>query len=326
MIDTSARLLRLLSVLQGRRFWRGPELAARVEVTPRTLRRDIDRLRRLGYRIESTGGPGGGYQLGKGTEMPPLLLTGDEGVAVALALRVAADSFQKLGDTVVSVLVKLEQLLPKNLRRRVGALEAATVSIAGRRSDLDPNVLTTVAAACRDCERLRFGYRDQSGKRSQRHVEPIKVVHASSRLWYLVAWDLEREALRIFRIDRITHEPRIGDRFVPRNQPEDVEVFVAESIAQAPKGLRACVRLHAHAKDMAAQVPCWAGEIQPEDDEHCLFYTRASSLEYLLCNLVVLGVDFELIEPMELAPKLREVGQRLTRAGRLSASEPAPAP
>ncbi len=314
MLDTSARLLRLLSVLQGRRFWRGPELAARVEVTPRTLRRDIDRLRQLGYHIESTGGPGGGYQLGKGTEMPPLLLTGDEGVAVALALRVAADSFHKLGDTLVNVLVKLEQLLPKNLRRRVSALEAATFSMSGRRSDLDPNILTTVAAACRDCETLRFGYRDQEGRRSKRHVEPLRVVHAATRQWYLVAFDLDRDALRTFRIDRITSDPKPGNRFLPRARADEVEAFVARSISHKPYGIQATFRLAVSAPEIKQKLPSWAGEIEAVDDHTCLLHTGASSVEYLLCNLVMTGCDFELVEPAALAPALRRFGERLLQA------------
>jgi len=232
-------------------------------------------------------------------------------VALAVALRGAADSFHRLNDTVVGVLVKLEQLLPKPLRRRVGALEAATVSMAGRRSDLDPHVLTTIAAACRDRTSLRFTYVDQHGAQTRRHVEPLKVVHAPSRQWYLVAWDLKRESLRLFRIDRVSGEPRPGARFVPRNQPEDIEAFVTRGISHQPSRVQLCVRLQGSAAELRPRVPSWIGELKHEDDSHCLLYSGASTIEYMVCNLILTGTHFELVEPLDLAPRLRACVQKV---------------
>ena len=202
---TSSRLLTLLSLLQGRRDWPGAELADRLEVSGRTVRRDVDRLRELGYPVESLTGPAGGYRLAAGTALPPLLLDDDEAIAIAVGLRTAArTSVTGIEETSVRALVKLEQVLPSHLRRRVQALQSATMTLErGGGPTADPQVLTQIAAACRDRERLRFGYEGRDGARTRREVEPHSLVNVGRR-WYLVAWDCGRRDWRTFRIDRLT--------------------------------------------------------------------------------------------------------------------------
>jgi predicted DNA-binding transcriptional regulator YafY len=315
VIDTSSRLLRLLSVLQARSFWAGADLAERLEVTSRTLRRDIDRLRGLGYVIEATSGPGGGYQLGKGTHLPPLMLDDDEAVAVTVALRSAADGFAGLGETALGVLSKLDQLLPARLRKRVRALQAMTVSVGGGWvPSLDPERLTTIASACRDRERIEIRYRGRGAEPSTRQVEPLRLAHTGSRLWYLLAWDLGREDWRTFRVDRIEGIEALGVRFGPREPPGDVARYVADSISNAPYRHRAVVKLRGSLSELAGKVPAWCGVLEPVDDESCLLRTGAESVEGLVCQLILAGADFELVEPRSLLPKIRRVVQRLERA------------
>jgi predicted DNA-binding transcriptional regulator YafY len=315
VIDTSSRLLGLLSVLQTRRFWAGADLAERLEVTSRTLRRDIDRLRSLGYVVEATSGPGGGYQLGKGSHLPPLMLDDDEAVAVTVALRSAADGYAGLGETALGVLTKLDQLLPARLRQRVGALQAMTVSVGGGTAPaLDPERLTTIAAACRDRERIELQYRGRGAEASTRRVEPLRLAHTGSRRWYLLAWDLGREDWRTFRVDRIEGIETLGVRFAPREPPGDVASYVANAISYAPYRHRVVVKLRGSLSELAGKVPPWCGVLEPLDDESCLLRTGAESVEGLVCQLILAGADFELVEPRALVPKLRKVMDRLARA------------
>ncbi|MCB9648352.1 MAG: WYL domain-containing protein [Deltaproteobacteria bacterium] len=201
MLETSARLLRLLAVLQARRFWAGSELARHLEVTPRTLRRDVDRLRGLGYAVEATSGPGGGYQLGKGRQMPPLMLEDEEAVALAVAVRAALDAFSGVEDAAMRALVKLEQLMPAGLRKRVGAFSSATLSLGRARVAVSADLLVGLAGACRDERKLSFEYTGHDRVGSTREVEPLRLVHSGHGPWYLVAWDLAREDWRTFRAD-----------------------------------------------------------------------------------------------------------------------------
>src|ERR671937_2893620 len=219
MSETSSRLLELLSLLQGRRDWPGDELAERLEVSGRTIRRDIDRLRHLGYPVESLTGPAGGYRLRAGSAMPPLLLDDEEAIAIAVGLSTAARaSVTGIEEAAVRALVKLEQVLPAHLRRRVGALGSATVTPPGTGPMVDPQELTVIAAACRDSECLRFAYRSRDGTESRREVEPHSLVNLG-RSWYLVAWDRRRKDWRTFRIDRLAKPASTGVRFVSRKLP-----------------------------------------------------------------------------------------------------------
>jgi predicted DNA-binding transcriptional regulator YafY len=198
MEPTATRLLRLLSLLQRRREWTGQELAARLEVSGRTVRHDIQRLRGLGYPVDATRGAAGGYRLGVGAALPPLLLDDDEAVAVAVGLRTAAGgTVTGIAETSIRALTKLEQMLPSRLRRRVEALQSATVPIHGPEPTVDPDTLTTLAVAIGDQQLLRFDYRSHDGTTARRSVEPYRLVDAGRR-WYLVAWDIDRKAWRTF--------------------------------------------------------------------------------------------------------------------------------
>ena len=217
---TSSRLLSLLSLLQGRRDWAGGELADRLEVSGRTIRRDVDRLRELGYPVDAVTGPSGGYRLRAGAAMPPLLLDDDEAIAIAVGLRTAAGaSVAGIEETAVRALVKLEQVLPSHLRRRVRALQSSTMTLpVGGGPQVDPQHLTLIATACRDRERLRFGYTARDSSESRREVEPHSLVNAGRR-WYLVAWDCGRQYWRSFRLDRLARPAATGVRFEPRELP-----------------------------------------------------------------------------------------------------------
>src|SRR5438105_8151897 len=231
MSPTSSRLLEMLSLLQGRRDWPGNELADRLEVSGRTIRRDIERLRDLGYPVESLTGPAGGYRLRAGTAMPPLLLDDEEAIAIAVGLRTAARaSVTGIEEAAVRALVKLEQVLPAHLRRRVAALGSATFTLPVAGPTVDPQHLTVIAAACRDSQCLRFGYHSRDGADSRREVEPHSLVNLGRR-WYLVAWDRRREDWRTFRIDRLDRPASTGVRFAPRSLPAaDAAAYVEERI------------------------------------------------------------------------------------------------
>ncbi|MFI6518144.1 helix-turn-helix transcriptional regulator [Spirillospora sp. NPDC050679] len=311
MLETSARLLRLLSLLQTRRDWSGPDLAARLEVDVRTVRRDIDKLRGLGYPVDSTPGTAGGYRLGPGAALPPLLLDDDEAVAVAVGLRGAAVGMVSgLGETSVSALLKLEQVLPSRLRRRVNALYSTTVPMAVPGPRVDPELLTAVAAACRDHERLRFAYR---GSSDPRVVEPHRLVHTPHR-WYLVAWDTVRSDWRTFRLDRIEDRPSSGPRFTPRPPPaEDLAAYVSEAISSSPYRYQARIRLRVPAAEAAGRVSPTVGRLEAVDDQTCLLHTGSDSLDAIAVHVGLMGFDFDVLDPPELTEHIRVLAERLGR-------------
>ncbi|MGW1294547.1 helix-turn-helix transcriptional regulator [Streptomyces sp. NPDC002533] len=317
MLETSARLLRLLSLLQTHRDWSGADLADRLGVTPRTVRRDVDKLRELGYPVNAARGTGGGYQLGAGAELPPLLLDDEEAVAVAVGLRTAAGhGIEGIGESSVRALAKLEQVLPNRLRRRVGALGAFTVPMLRGQdaSAVDPGLLTELAAACRDAERLRFAYRTHGGESSRRTVEPHRLV-CTERRWYLVAWDLEREDWRTFRADRITPTPPHGPRFVPRPPPaEDLAAYVSQGVAVSAYAARAVILLKAPVAEAAQRISPSAGVLEAVDADTCRLTTGAPDLTVLVIHVLMMGIDFEVIEPSELTDLMRDARERLTRA------------
>src|SRR5262245_62091530 len=249
---TSSRLLTLLSLLQTRRDWAGGELADRLDVSRRTIRRDVERLRALGYPVESLAGPAGGYRLAAGTAMPPLLLDDDEAIAIAVGLRTAARaSVTGIEETSVRALVKLEQVLPSHLRRRVAAFSASMVTAPSDGPTVDPQYLMTIAAACRDAERLRFRYRSRDGAETRREVEPHALVNRGRR-WYLVAWDRGRDDWRTFRVDRLARPASAGGRCTPRTLPAaDAAAFVEQSIAATAHRYQARVTVHAPADEVA---------------------------------------------------------------------------
>lgn len=321
MSETASRLLELLALLQARRGWPGNELAQRLGVSGRTIRRDVERLRQLGYPVESLTGPAGGYQLRAGTAMPPLLLDDDEAIAIAVGLRTAARaSVAGIEETAVRALVKLEQILPAHLRRRVGALASATVTLPPPGPTVDPQHLTVIAAACRDGECLRFAYRSRDGTESRRDVEPHSLVNHRQR-WYLVAWDRGRQDWRTFRIDRLTGPASTGVRFSPHRLPApDAAAFIEQSVSAAPNRFEARVTLRAPADQIVPRVPGRWGTITPIDADRCEYRTGDDDLAWLALRIAMLGVDFEVHEPPELLAHLGALGLRLQSAAGRSAS------
>ncbi|WP_189309868.1 helix-turn-helix transcriptional regulator [Streptomyces brasiliensis] len=327
MLETSARLLRLLSLLQAHREWSGAELAERLGVTPRTVRRDVDRLRELGYPVNASPGTGGGYQLGVGAELPPLLLDDDEAVAVAVGLRTAAgQGIEGIGETSVRALAKLEQVLPHRLRRRVGALNAVTVPMlrGPLSSAVDPAVLTELAHLCRDSERLRFEYRGHDGTVTRRTAEPHRLV-CTERRWYLVAWDTDRADWRTFRADRITPRPPHGPRFTPRRPPaEDLAAYVSKGVSTRAYTDRAVVRLLVPLREAAERISPSVGTLEADGDDACLLRTGAHGLDVMVIHVMMMGFEFEVVEPAGLTLAIRTARDRLSRALERDGRPPAP--
>lgn len=315
MTTTSSRLLELLSLLQTRRDWPGAELAERLAVSGRTVRRDVERLRELGYPVESLTGRAGGYRLRAGTAMPPLLLDDEEAIAIAVGLITAArSSVAGIEETAVRALVKLEQVLPAHLRRRVAALGSATIAPSFGGPTVAPQHLTLIAAACRDSECVRFAYRRRDGTESRREVEPHTLVNLGRR-WYLVAWDRRREDWRTFRLDRLSGPASTSVRFAPRKLPaKDAAAYVEQSIIEGPHNYEARVTLHVAAGEIAKRVPSHMGSVEPIDAHSCEFRTRDYDLSWLALRIAMLGVDFEVHEPPELSDHLRTLADRLRRA------------
>ncbi|MFE2018467.1 helix-turn-helix transcriptional regulator [Streptomyces sp. NPDC059499] len=317
MLETSARLLRLLSLLQSPREWPGTELAERLGVSGRTVRNDIERLRTLGYPVDATRGSAGGYRLAAGSAMPPLLLEDDEAVAVTVAVRnVAGSSMAGMEETSLQALAKLEQVLPPRLRRRVRALQQYTVPVPADRPApaVDTDVLMTLTAACRDHERLRLDYRDHAGASTRRLVEPQRVVNWGRR-WYLVAWDVDRDDWRTFRADRIPPRTPSGPRFAPREDPEgNAAAYVAGKASAAAWRHRARVTVHAPAAAVLERINPAVGSVEAVDAETCVLDTGADSLDTLAVHLGMLGHDFTVTEPAELVEHLRELAARYARS------------
>ncbi|MCX4808714.1 YafY family transcriptional regulator [Streptomyces sp. NBC_01214] len=317
MLDTSARLLRLLSLLQTPRAWPGSELAGRLGVSGRTVRNDIDRLRELGYPVEATRGSTGGYRLGAGAAMPPLLLDDEEAVAVTVALRTAAQgTVPGTEETSLRALAKLEQVLPSRLRRRVRTLMTYTVAVpADRRAPtVTAEVLTTLASACHDQERLRFDYLDHTGSPTRRIVEPYRAVNWGQR-WYLVAWDVERQDWRTFRADRIQPRTPTGPRFTPRELPGgDAAVYVSQRVSGAAWLYHARVTVHAPAAAVIEQINPAVGTVEALDANTCVLTTGADTVQTLAVYLGMLDFDFYVTEPPELVTHLRRLADRYSRS------------
>jgi predicted DNA-binding transcriptional regulator YafY len=318
MLATSARLLRLLSLLQARRHWTNAELAERLGVSDRTVRRDVDRLRNLGYPVDAEIGAAGGYRLGVGAALPPLLLDDDEAVAVAVGLRTAANgSVAGIEETSVRALAKLERVLPPRLRHRVGALHAATVPLVGAGPTVDPDLLTTAATGCRDHERLRFAYRSggDDPTESERRVEPHKLVHTGRR-WYLVAWDLDRADWRTFRLDRVGELVATGHRFEPRDPPEDdVAGYLSRGVSTRVYPYQGRFRLHVAAEVAAERISPTAGVVEAVDERSCLLLVGSGSLEEMIVWVALIGFDFDVVDPPELGELAATIGARLERVG-----------
>ncbi|MCX4750817.1 YafY family transcriptional regulator [Kitasatospora sp. NBC_01287] len=315
MTDTPGRLLSLLSLLQTPREWPGSELAERLGVSPRTIRRDVERLRELGYPVQATLGSVGGYRLAAGQAMPPLLLDDEEAVAIAVGLRTAAGSaVSGIEEASVRALAKLAQVLPARLRHRVGALTAATVPLPGGGPAVDPELLAVLAGAVAGPERLRFGYQAADGAESLRLVEPHRLV-ATGRRWYLVAFDNDRDDWRIFRVDRIAAARPTGVRVAPRELPAaDAAAYVSAKLRLHAQTFTAVVLLGlplVQAQLRLGQAPV---RLEPVDAVSCRLCSSADTLEWLAFRLLALGCEFQVEEPPELLDHLRELGERIGRA------------
>ncbi|PKO68152.1 MAG: DNA-binding transcriptional regulator [Betaproteobacteria bacterium HGW-Betaproteobacteria-16] len=325
MLSSSSRLLRVLSLLQTRSHWAGPELAERLEVHPRTLRRDIDRLRELGYPIHASSGVAGGYAFRAGQSLPPLLLDDEEALAVAIALQIAAaGTVSGVEESSLRALVKLEQVMPTRLRRRTNALRSAIVPVQRIGPTIDAGVLASLATACRDQLQVGFSYRDLRGQASVRTVEPHGLVHTGNH-WYLVAWDPARDDWRTFRIDRVQGAPRTGDHFAPRPAPAgDLRAYVTGAMTGVHQGDQARVVLHRSRDVMLRTIPPSAATLEAIDGEHCLMLCSAGQLDSLVYWLMALDVDFDVLAPPVLKERLRVASERvassLARAERSGAS------
>jgi predicted DNA-binding transcriptional regulator YafY len=319
MLETSARLLRLLSLLQTPREWTGTELADRLQVSTRTVRNDVERLRALGYPVHATRGSVGGYRLGAGANVPPLLLDDEEAVAVAIGLRTAtAGAIAGIEETALRALAKLEQVLPGRLRRRVNALQTYTVAVRpdAPGPQVSPDVLTAIVAACRDRERLRFDYRSHDGSSTRRDVEPYRLVNWGRR-WYLVAWDVERSAWRTFRVDRVDPRTPTGPRFAPRELPaEDLAAYVSQGVATAAWNYRARVIVHQPAHVVAERLPAMLGPVEALDEQTSAITLGSDTAEMMAVWVGMLGCDFTVEEGPELVAALKTLAARYGAAAR----------
>jgi len=313
-METAARLLRLLSLLQSRSRWSGADLASRLGVTERTLRRDISRLRGLDYPVDADPGVGGGYQLGSGGRLPPLLLDDSEAVAIAVGLRVAtASAIAGIEDAVVSALAKLDTVLPNRLREQVASVGAGSVQMPWpSRSQIDTGVLVSLARACHRSEAIRFRYTDNQGRETPRWVEPLRLVHTSWR-WYLVALDRDRDAWRTFRMDRIADIQFTGRHFVHEDPPDPV-ALVSEGTAYAAYPVKAQILVAAPLGDVRQYVAPSIGVLEEAGDGRTLLRMAAFDVSPLVEILCGLPYDFEVVEPPELTERLREVADRFARA------------
>ncbi|MEU6077179.1 YafY family protein [Micromonospora sp. NPDC047074] len=314
MLETSARLLRLLSLLQARRDWTGPELARRLEVSARTVRRDVEKLRGLGYPVDAAVGVRGGYRLAAGTAMPPLLFDDEEAVAVAVGLRTAAGgSVAGIAETSVRALAKLEQLLPARLRHRVNLIQEATEPLHAGGPTVDAGTLTVIAGACRDHQRLRFDYRAHDGTETVRTGEPHRLVHTGRR-WYLVAYDVDRQAWRTFRVDRLRPRVPTGPRFVPREPPPDAAAYVSQAVASAPYRYQARLLMRAPLDVVAERCSPTAGRLERVDEHSCVLHVGSGSLDEIALHVALKGIDFQVLDPPELVDHVRNLAARLDRA------------
>ena len=318
MAETSGRLLELLGLLQVPRPWTGTELAERLEVTTRTVRNDVERLRALGYRIDGFRGSAGGYRLAAGSKMPPLLLDDADVVAITASLLTGSTgSVAGMEENAQRALAKLEQVMPPPLRRRANALRAAIVQVPADTAPptVDPEALAVISAACRDHEVLRFDYRTHDSDRtSRRVVEPHRLVNWGRR-WYLFAYDPAKQDWRTYRVDRMVPNPPAGPRFHPRRPPvDDVAAYVSRGASAAAWRHHATVTVFAPASEIADKLPPAAGVVEPIDDRSCTFTTGADSLTTLATHLGLLDVDFRVGGPPELLAKLRELADRYGRA------------
>ena len=314
MSETTARVLQLLGLLQARRVWSGEELAVRLGVTTRSVRRDVDRLRDLGYPVHASTGHGGGYQLGAGAALPPLLLDPEEAVAMAVCLRVAAGgSVAGVGESALRALSKLDQVMPSRLRSQVAALHEATVTL-GTATDtpVEPEMLMTLARACRDHEHVTAGYVDIRGNETARRLEPYQLV-TTGRRWYLMCFDRDRSDWRSLRLDRMSEVRAAGTTFAPRDAP-DAASYVRRAITSSPYPYVARVRYFAPQDVVAQTFSAASVDIEPDGPDACIVTVGADDPERMVPWLAMPGCDFDVLEPPEVVEAVRVVADRIARA------------
>ncbi|MFE6996984.1 helix-turn-helix transcriptional regulator [Microbacterium sp. NPDC057659] len=316
MTRTTGRTLALLSLLQVRRDWTGAELRERLEVSDRTLRRDIDDLRELGYGIEATRGRHGGYRLGPGASVPPLTLLDDESVAIAVGLRAAAASVVTgMEEAAGRALAKLEQSLSAAARARIIEVERAMVRLdPAEGGGVDLDVVTALAAAISARRRLRIDYTRHDGAEVRRIVEPHRIVHTDER-WYLVARDVEREEWRTLRVDRIRRPFTLPEEFAERAVPDDaVRQFTARSITTAPYPFRARVRMQAPAAEVRRRFDATIATVTAEGDESCILEAGSRDPQEFALYLGMSRFRFEVLEGAEVRQAVAAMGERLRNA------------
>ena len=303
---TTERVLRLLALLQRRPSWTAAELATELGVTDRSVRRDVERLRALGYPVHATAGVGGGYQLGAGTRLPPLLLDDEEAIATAVSLRMASGgTVAGAGEAALRALAKLDQVMPPRLRAEVRAVHGAIETLVGPGVEIDAELLVTLARACRDALRVRFRYAGRDRAERERTVEPMRMV-ATGRRWYLMAWDVDGADWRTFRLDRMRDVVATTWRFRPREHPDPV-AYVQRSVTEAPYRYLARVRLRARPDEVRDLVPPQVGRVEDDRDGWCVLVVGGVDLDWLAVHVARLGFEAEVLEP----PELREAAARL---------------
>lgn len=313
MLSSSTRLLRLLALLSTRRHWPGADLAESLQVHPRTLRRDVDRLRQLGYPVHASSGVAGGYAFRAGRDLPPLLLDDEEARAVSIALRTATAA-GGMEEPALRALVKLEHAMPARLRQQMDVLRSAILPLDAAGPVVEAALLVGLASACHEQLRVAFAYTDGQGRDSERSVEPHGLVHAQQR-WYLVAWDGTRGDWRTFRVDRIVGAPRTGGHFAPRPSPDggDLKAYVARSLTAPLAQVPARIVLHAPHAQLARRIPASAGTLRPLGEHSCELECAAHAPCTLVYWLMALEVDFQVLAPPQLMDQVRAAGERALR-------------
>jgi predicted DNA-binding transcriptional regulator YafY len=309
---TTERVLRLLGLLQRRSSWTATELAAELRVTDRSVRRDVERLRALGYPVHATAGVGGGYRLGAGTRLPPLLLDDEEAIATAVSLRLAsAGTIAGAGEAALRALAKLDQVMPPRLRAEVRAVHGATDTLVDPGTEIDAELLVTLARACRDAVRVRFRYATRDGGERERTAEPVRMV-TTGRRWYLMAWDVDRDDWRTFRLDRMHELTATTWHFRPREHP-DPAGYVQRSVAEAPYRHIARLEVHATEQWVREMVPPQVGRVESAGtDGWCLLVLGADHLDWLAVYVARLGAEVRILEPPELQQAVARLAARLS--------------
>lgn len=314
MLETSARLLRLLSLLQMHRDWSGGDLAERLGVSTRTVRRDVDRLRELGYPVDAVQGAAG-YRLAAGRTLPPLLLDDEEALAVAVGLRTTTGgTVAGFEDSALRALTKLEQVMPSRLRHRLQALQGSLIRVEATAPRVEPDTLIAISDACHRHERLRFEYTNFQGRQSIKDVEPHSVVNFNRR-WYLVAWDTATADWRSYRVDRLHPRRPTGPRFPPREAPEgDVVTYLSHQLSARAWPHRATVTLHRSAAELADRIWPGMGVLEAIDDASCLLHIGADSPWALSWMITSIDTDFTITDPPELVEQIEILAHRCAAA------------